>query len=398
MGSITANKQAMKMLISGTVFMFFLGILYIWSVFVIPVSEQLNWDIDAVKHTFSFMVFSFAIGILTGGKLQARVETPKIALAGGLLMAAGVFVTAFIPAEIAWFTYISYGIVSGLGVGITYGMIISSVQKWFPKNRGFANGICVCAFGFSTVVFAPLTEWLIRFFSLQSTFLILSGAFLTVTLCLFRFINGPLETNTAGPALSGQPAQKQYLLREVLVTREFYLITWSLMLLCAAFIALNPALKTLAAERGLDPAMGTALVMITGVANTLGRLAVPLLSDKIGRNNGALFILLLTSLCAILLCFAGPVPFVISITLITFCFGGSAGIYPVITADYFGVKNVSANHGAVLVGYALSALFFPLIIRATTTGMGKFAALAVSALLGAVLIVLLKTLKSNQKA
>jgi OFA family oxalate/formate antiporter-like MFS transporter len=387
----------MKMLIAGTVLMFFLGILYIWSVFVMPVSDALNWDIDEVKLIPSFMVCFFALGILAGGKLQARLETSKITLLGGLLMAAGVFVTAFIPAEIARLIYISYGIVGGLGVGIAYCMIISSVQKWFPKNRGFANGICVCAFGFSAVVFAPLTEWLIRFFGLQQAFLILSGAFFIATLSLFRFINEPDEAVAVNPAISGQPAQKQYVLKEVLVTREFYFITLSIMFLGASYLTLNPAFKTLAAERGLDSAMGTTLVMITGVANALGRLAVPLLSDKIGRNNGALFILSLTSLCAMALCFAESVPFIIAISLIAFCFGGSAGIYPVITADYFGVKNVGANHGAVMVGYALSALFFPMLIRLTTTGIWKFVVLAALAFLGAFLILLLKKTKSKER-
>jgi OFA family oxalate/formate antiporter-like MFS transporter len=143
--------------------------------------------------------------------------------------------------------------------------------------------------------------------------------------------------------------------------------------------------------------MGTALVMIAGVANALGRLAVPLLSDKIGRNNGALFITLVTALCAVFLCFVHSFPFIIAIALIAFCFGGSAGIFPVITADYFGVKNVGANHGAVMVGYALSVQFFPMLIRLTTTGIGKFVVLAVLAFFGAILIVLLKKTKSKDR-
>ena len=395
LGFIAKNKQGLKMLIAGTVLQFFLGIIYVWSIFVTPVSNELSWDIDAVKLTSSFMLAFFALGVLIGGKMQVKLATQKIVLIGGLMMAGGMFATAFVPAGTAWLIYISYGITGGFGVGIAYGTIISSVQKWFPQNRGVANGINVCAFGLSTVIFAQLKEWLIFSFGLRSTFLILSVVFFSATLLLFRFINQPGETVVTSPTANSQPVKKQYALREMLATKEFYLIALSLMFLTATYFTLNPSFKTLATERGLDPATGTALVMITGVANALGRLLVPLLSDIIGRNNGAFLICALTSLCAILLIFVHSIPFIAAIALIAFCYGGNAGIYPVITADYFGVKNVGANFGAVLVGFALSALFFPMLIGFITTGAWKFVALGVLALLGAFLIIILKTLSPD---
>jgi OFA family oxalate/formate antiporter-like MFS transporter len=396
MGTITSNKQGLKMLIAGAVLQFSLGIIYVWSVFVNPVSDYLNWDIEAVKLTSSFMLGFFAIGILAGGKMQAKFESQKIVLMGGLLMASGIFITAFIPPGIPWLIYISYGMSGGFGVGAAYGTIISSAQKWFPKNRGFANGITVCAFGLATVVFAPLIGWLNNSFGLQMTLFILSGTFFMVTISLFRFIKQPGEANTGKAASSVQPEQKQYTLNEALATREFYFITLSLMFVTATFFTLNPSFITLAIERGLEPAMGTALVMVTGVANAMGRLLVPLLSDKIGRNNGALFILLLTSVCAFLLCFAESVPFIFAVALIVFCYGGTAGIYPVITADYFGVKNVGANFGAVMVGFALSALFFPMLIGLLPNWLWKFTALAVLAFISVILILLL-TARRNKK-
>lgn len=375
----------------------FLGIIYVWSVFVVPVSKFYEWDVSGVKLTSSYMLCFFVVGILIGGKLQVKIGSSKVVLMGGLMLALGMCATAFIPKSIAALIYVTYGIVGGFGVGAAYNAIISSAQKWFPKNRGFATGISVCSFGFSTVVFAPLIEMLVDKFGLKNTFLILSGSFIVIVLVLFSFIKLPDDSGAANASSSALSEKKQYTMTEAIKTKEFYFITFSLMLATAAFFILNPSFKTFAVERGLDSSIGTVVVMITGVANALGRLGVPLLSDKIGREKAALLIIIVTALCALLLCFVQGFFFMATISVIAFCYGGYSGIYPVITADYFGIKNVGSNYGAVMVGFALSALLFPIIIGIITDVTVKFIVLAALAAIGAVLVMLLMRSK-NKKA
>lgn len=384
--SLKENRQGLKVLAAGSVLQLFLGIIYVWSVFVAPVSEQLRWSVDNVKLTSSFMLSFFVIGILAGGRLLPKLGAQKIVLGGGLMLAAGTAAAAAVPAQAPWLIYVTYGVVGGLGVGAAYNAIISCAQKWFPQNRGFATGVSVCAFGFSTVIFAPLVEWLVAVFGLQAAFLILAGAFLLVVLALFRFIRLPEEGNVPGQQGAVQAEQKQYTLKQALATKEFYLLTFSLMLGTAAFFILNPSFKTLAAERGLAGGGATALVMITGVANALGRLAVPLLSDKIGRSRGALLTLGVTALGALALCFVQSYAFMAVVALIAFCYGGYSGIYPILTADYFGIQNVGSNYGAVMVGFALSALLFPMGIGLIGSMTAKFVVLASLAALGAVMM------------
>ena len=162
MSAITENKRGLKVLITGAILQLFLGIIYVWSVFVSPVSEFYGMEKSDVKLTTSFMLCFFVVGILVGGKMLAKLGASKVVLIGGLMLAVGMLATAFIPKDFARLIYVTYGIVGGFGVGAAYNAIISAAQKWFPKNRGFATGISVCAFGFSTVVFAPLVEALDR--------------------------------------------------------------------------------------------------------------------------------------------------------------------------------------------------------------------------------------------
>ena len=392
---IKQNKQGLKVLVAGTVLQFFLGIIYVWSVFKAPVSEYYGWAPSDTGLTASFMLCFFVIGIIAGGKSQMKTGVRRTTLIGGLMVSAGMLATALIPAGTPepkapiFLIYLFYGIIGGFGVGAAYNAIISTAQKWFPKNKGFATGISVGAFGFSTVIFAPLVEALNSNFQVNTVFLILSGVFATATLLVFWFIKTPEQ----GSAVSASVLKdKQYTTPEMLKTSRFYLISLSLMFGTAVFFVINPDLKDLAINRGAAP-FAVFLVMCMGIANALGRVCVPLLSDRIGGSSAGIIILAATALGAFGLCFVQGFLLMATIIVIAFCFGGFAGLYPVLTSDNFGIKNIGSNYGAVMVGFMLSALLFPVIANKIEDQYLKFIVLGVLATIGAVLIIALKTKK-----
>ena len=397
------NNQGVKVLVAGSVLQLFLGVIYVWSVFVNPVMKEFGWKAGDVKFTVNLMLCCFVLGILGAGKLQAKVKASYIVLAGGLMMAAGMFATSVLPASAPfWSIWLTYGIVGGLGVGMAYNTIISSAQKWFPKKRGLATGISVFTFGFSSVIFAPLATQMIESetFGLRLTMQILAGAFLVATLALFSFVK--LPEDTAGPAVVDFGAQEQFTTGQILKKVDFYLIFFAMMFLTASFFVINPSLKLLAPMHGLDASFGVTLVMIAGLANSAGRLVVPLLGEKIGRRGAVLTILLITAIGTALLCVAeGPV-FIIAIVAVAFCYGGSSGIFPLVTADHFGLKNVGSNYGAVMVGFMMSVLVVPNIVGQLDTGAnadngGKYIVLAAIAAVGALLTIVL-ILRARKKA
>lgn len=395
MSSITENKQGLKVLVTGSILQLFLGIIYVWSVFKSPVSGFYGWDAGAVGLTASFMLCFFVIGIFAGGKVQTMIGVRLTVLIGGLMVAAGMLATALIPTggkAPVFLIYLFYGIIGGLGVGAGYNAIISTAQKWFPQNRGFATGVSVCAFGFSTVVFAPLVTMLNRKLPVNYTFLILAGGFAAAVLLLFSFIKTPEQVpNAAAPVLKG----RQFTTTEMIKTPRFFLIALSLMFGTSVFFIINPDLKDLANNRGLE-SFATMIVMFTGIANALGRLGAPLMSDKIGREMADVIILAVTALGAFGLCFAGGILLIVIIAAVAFCYGGYSGLYPVLTSENFGIKNVGSNYGAVMGGFMLSALLFPIVINKIASQQLKFSILGLLAAVGAALIVILKLMNMKQ--
>ena len=392
----TQKNNGVRMLLTGSILQLFLGIIYVWSVFVEPVSIHFGWEKDSVKLTSSFMLCCFVLGILIGGKLQVKIGTSKIVLCGGLLMSVGMLLTSFVPMNAPWLIYITYGIAGGFGVGMAYNAIISAAQSWFVHKRGLATGISVCMFGFSTVLFAPVIELLNAHFGLLTTFRILAAAFCLVTVVLFSFITMPDNTG-AQTKPAAVLETRQYTTGQMIKTPAFFMIMFSMMFLTSSYFILNPSFKTLAGDRGLSPAVATGLVMLTGVANALGRLGVPLLADKIGREKAVITIIVATALATVSLCFVTGVFFMAAVAIIAFCYGGSSGVYPLVTADYFGIKNIGSNYGAIMVGFACSALFFPMVIGLITDITVKFIVLAALVTVGVLLIGVLMSLKKKMK-
>ena len=109
-----------------------------------------------------------------------------------------------------------------------------------------------------------------------------------------------------------------------------------------------------------------------------------------------IIILAATALGAFGLCFATGFPLIVIIAVVAFCYGGYSGLYPVLTSGNFGIKNIGSNYGAVMVGFMLSALLFPIVIKKINGQQLQFIALGVLAVVGVVLIVILKLMNQKQ--
>ncbi len=370
----------------------FLGIIYIWSVFVDPVSLHFSWESENVKLTSSYMFCFFVFGIVLSGKIQSMLSSSKTVLLGGALLSLGLISSSFLPSDLGFLLYITYGCIGGLGVGIGYNTIITTAQNNFPDKRGLATGISVCTFGLSTVVFTPLISYLLQTINLTNTFLVLGIGFLAITLCFFSFIK--VFPNDYS-ALKAVKTQIEHTPKQMVKRKTFYLISLSFMFGTSVFFVINPSLYSLAESRGLSENLATTMIMLTGVCNAAGRLLFPIISDKIGRSGATLCALILTALSTLSLIFANGVLLIISVTLIALCYGGYMSIYPLLTGQNFGFKYLASTYGFVKLSVAVSSLLFPLLLGNFENPTLRYLSLSLVVVLGAILILpILKKEKS----
>ena len=91
--------------------------------------------------------------------------------------------------------FFTYGVITGLGLGLAMLPVFVSVQLYFEKRRAMAIGLALCGVNLSGFVTGPLMRFLIDTFGWRGACLLHSGAMLhgIIFSCAFR----PLELTSA---------------------------------------------------------------------------------------------------------------------------------------------------------------------------------------------------------
>lgn len=147
-------------------------------------TELLAYFKESPSKTAWISSLFFSVPLLMGpiwSNLVDKYGCRKMTILGGLLSSFG-FALASLCNSIEML-YLTFGIISGLGLGIGYVTAVVSIAFWFDKKRTFATGIGASGTGIGTFLYAPLTQWLIDEFGWRGATLIVAGTMLNVCVC-----------------------------------------------------------------------------------------------------------------------------------------------------------------------------------------------------------------------
>ncbi|MCL1835444.1 MAG: MFS transporter [Oscillospiraceae bacterium] len=333
------------------------GIEYMWSVFQNPVMVHYGWAESSVRMVSSAMIMMFVVGIFVGGLIIDKMGPRLVVMIAGILFFAGLMLTSMLTADKPWLIYITYGVIAGTGVGFAYSGAINCVQKWLPHRRGFASGICVCAFGLSIVVFSPIAEYLLDIgvpFTFR-TFAIVLGA---IVFAMSFFFKVPDKGYAERLGVKGIQEKDSYTIPEAVRDPRFWFMCSALFFLPAPNMIIQPLVKTLAALRDVPAGQASRTVQLVGVASALSRLILPTLSDKLSRSKIIFAMTIVMMVSSLLMTFAGGYLYSAMIFLIVFAYSGPAGIYPAMTGEAYGMKNMGSIFGLAFLSIGLSTFAF----------------------------------------
>jgi MFS family permease len=376
------KQKRWYILIAALAINFCIGSGYAWSVFAGPLTQffanLMGQEVAPASVSLAFTI-SNSIGpvtMISGGLLQDKFGPKWVMLVGGVVFGGGI---ALVSAgmSLGWL-YFTYGIMAGLGMGAVYGCTIANTVKFFPDKRGLVAGLATAAYGLGSVVIAPVAVSMIGDTSagtggnIMFTFRTLGLIFLVVivlgSLVTQRAPAGYIPEGWTPPAPSPSAAvtgvNKTW--SQMLSDPTFYVML--LMLTCGAFSGLmitsqaSPIASTVV---GVTAVQAGFAVSLLGIANMCGRLFWGAVSDKLGRANCLIVMYVLAALSAIILRTVGFGEFakyVVAVMFVGFCFGGTMGVFPALTADTFGPLNNGVNYGWMFCGFALAGYFGPQIV------------------------------------
>jgi len=356
-----------------------LGVLYAWSVFRAPLMKQFGWTVKEAGYPLMASFFFFAVGMIVAGRWQDKAGPRKVAIFGGVLLAAGCFLAGAIGQTVGGMVF-AYGILGGLGVGFAYVTPIATCIKWFPDMRGTITGLAVFGFGAGTLVFGPLINKLVGSIGLSQTFFAV-GAIMLVCVCgagsFFKV--PPAGYKPAGwnpPAAAASTVTKaDWTPNEIIGNGQFYVL-WLIYLFGAAagLMIIGQAVPIGLEVAKLDKAVAAGGLGTMALLNGLGRLVHGSISDKIGRKNTVIL-----CFCEYLVAFLLLLPnadtftkWLVGICIVGFSYGGYLAVMPSITADYFGTKSLGANYGYLFTAWGIAGVCGPFMIDAVKTSTGSF--------------------------
>lgn len=380
-----------------------LGAVYIWSVFKGPLMDEFGWTPAATNLTFSISLLVFAVATVVFGRLQDRIGPKYVATIGGLLLGLGL-ILAGRTTSVGWL-YFSFGILGGAGLGAGYVCPLATCVKWFPDKRGLISGLAVAGFGGGALIFTPVAKSLIAGSGVLAAFTYLGIIFgICVILGAQLLVNPPPGYKPAGwepPVAAGRAASADYTAGEMIKTPQFYMIWISYLFGCAAGLMIIGNALPIAEAQGLGGALAAGAVMTVSVFNAAGRLALGAVSDKLGRTRTLTLVFLVCGLTMMSLKFLSGAAILIGVSLVGFCFGGYLAVYPTVTADYYGTKNLGVNYGSVFMAYGIGAVLGPMLydlLKSPVPGELSTVPLMLSGMLCLVAMILMVMVKPPRRA
>ena len=381
-------------LVAGVFAMLFSGVLYAWSILKIPFGAEFGWSASVLSLNFTLTMCFFCLGAFFGSLVCKKIGPKYTLIVAGLLVGIGFVATGFLSAAVPALLYVTYAILAGTGIGISYNVVVSTVCSWFPDKKGLCSGCLMMGFGVSTLLLGNTISVLFENSSVGwSRTYILLGVVISVVLVIAGLILKLPTADVVFPA----PKTKKSVSKEAFVVRDFSTgemlrsFTFWRAFVCMAFItAVGNSVISFARDLVISvdaaPALATTLVGVLSVFNGIGRILTGAVYDALGRRK--------TMLCsnALTIVAAGVTLAAVQLHSLPVCIAGlclaglSYGSCPTLTsaftASFYGQKYFSINYSLTnfnLIVAAFIANFSNSLLSATGGYSASFVMLLILA-------------------
>ncbi|MDT0648089.1 OFA family MFS transporter [Zunongwangia sp. F260] len=376
------NKNRWLIALSAISIHISIGAAYAYSVYTIPLGESMGWSVSSVTIAFTVMMTLGGASAAVFGRFVERNGPRKSAMLAAVLFGLGQAGSGFaVSIDSLTLFILSYGLLSGIGLGIGYISPVSTLVKWFPDRRGLATGMAVLGFGSGALITAPVAASLMESVGITTTFYILGGSYFLLMTAGALYIAPPLagwlpkgmKENVA----SGKEKIRdlsQLTARESVKTKHFWML-WTIMLIntSAGIMMISVASPMAQSIGGMTAGAAAVMVGIMGIFNGAGRIGWAAASDYLSRPVVFIIFFIIQLVAFVTLPVIGSaILFQILIFLVVSCYGGGFSNLPAFIADLFGTKELGAIHGYLLTTWSLGGLIGPTLVSQIYAATGSY--------------------------
>ena len=363
----TNNRRAWMVLVAAIGINLTLGVNYSWS--VVKKALVADWHWTNVDASLPYTVYTtiFALVMVFAGRLQDKFGPRFVVTLGSLLVGMGLISCSFTSTLL--YMICTYGL-TGIGYALCFSATMPVSIKWFPaEKKGLITGVVVSGSALASAYFSPVVNVLLSHYGISKTFLVLGvGAFIAIAI-LAQFLDNPPGgkevkariSNASSPILKTAFIPPEADWHDMIRTKLFYKIWLMYFITASAGLMIIGHIATIAQTQA-HWENGFYLVILFAIFNTSGRLISGFFSDKFGRLK-ILMIVFCFQAANLFFFHSYTTPTLLALgTIVTgLSYGAAFALFPLVTSDYYGLKNLGGNYGLVFTAWGFAGLLGPLI-------------------------------------
>lgn len=360
-------KKRWLYLITGVILLLFLGLIYAWSVFRVPLAKEFGWTDAQLSVTFSVSMMMFCLGGLISGIINRKSRVRLTMILCALFLAAGFLGASNIHTLTG--IYLTYGGLCGFGVGLGYNAVISTVVKWFPDKQGLISGITLMGFGFGGMLLGTAGAALISSLGWRMTFRMFGAVFAVI------MIVGALVLKPAGEEflhqLSVTGTRADHAVEEInaaqmIRRKNFWLyFLWAIILSAAGLSIINSSAVYAQQVLHIGLTAAAAIAGVVSVFNGIGRVIFGQIFDLKGYRVTMVSVCAVTAAAAVMLMLSwkiGSSPvLILAFVIMGLAYGGVTPTNSAFAAHFFGKQNYALNFSIVNLNLIIASYLGPMI-------------------------------------
>ena len=267
---------------------------------ILPLSREFGWNTEQISGALALRILLYGLMAPFAAALIERYGLKRVILSALSIIVAGMLLTLAMTQ--VWQMFVLWGIVVGLGTGMT-ALVMSAIvaTRWFTERRGLVLGMLTASNATGQLVFLPLAAWLESHWGWRAALApSLIGMSLAAAAVWLLMVDRPAdvglqpfgETGKTAPPPVQRPAFSGAFrtLSEVSGSPVFWILAGTFFV-CG--LSTNGLVQThfisLCADYGVPAVTAASMLAIVGVCDFVGTIGSGWLSDRYD-NRALLFV------------------------------------------------------------------------------------------------------------
>ncbi|PIL31292.1 MFS general substrate transporter [Ganoderma sinense ZZ0214-1] len=290
-----------------------------------------------------------------------RANVKLITLIGAFIMSAGIILASF--CDQLWQLFLTQGLLYGIGSSMYYFPLMSVIPTYFDRNRGAAMGIVVSGAGVGGLILSPVFHALLTRLGIRWSLRVLGLWNFAVSIPIASVLKKHGATGATGQSRVSMPIVK----RGTFVLQACHLLlcpsvgmlsaipsdefgqSVGAFLQAAGNMVPNYYLTTYSVSvLSYSSSTGSLLLALNTAANTVARIGMGVLADRVGRQNTMVLSVIFSAVSVLALWYdSDPARFLAFIVFYGMLAGGYSALFPTTISEIYGIQNYASMNSAI---------------------------------------------------